>query len=50
MKKTLSFEKRKLSGHVTTRCYRAPEVVLLEKHYHEGVDLWAVGLIMFELF
>lgn len=50
MKSELEPFGRKLSGHVTTRCYRAPEVVLLEKHYHMGVDLWAVGVIMFELF
>ena len=48
--KELSFHKRRLTDHITTRPYRAPEVILLEKHYHKSVDIWAVGIIIIELF
>lgn len=41
---------RKLTDHITTRPYRAPEAILLEKHYHTGVDIWALGVIIYELF
>ena len=41
---------RRLSGHIATRPYRAPELILLEKHYHTGVDIWALGVIIYELF
>jgi len=34
---------------VTTRQYRAPEIVLLEKDYGSPIDTWAVGCIMGEL-
>jgi len=42
--------KRKLSDHVTTRLYRAPEVVLLEKDYSKPVDIWAAGVVMADMF
>ena len=35
--------KRELTGHVVTRWYRAPEIILLEKDYGPGIDVWAVG-------
>ena len=41
---------RALTGHVSTRLYRAPEVILLEKHYYQPIDIWACGVIMAELF
>lgn len=41
---------RKLSEHITTRPYRAPEVILLEKHYHKPIDIWALGIILFDMF
>jgi mitogen-activated protein kinase 1/3 len=41
--------KRELTGHVVTRWYRAPEIILLEKDYGPGIDLWAVGCIFAEL-
>lgn len=40
---------RKLTGHVVTRWYRAPEIILLEKDYGPGIDIWAVGCIFAEL-
>ena len=41
--------KIELTGHVVTRWYRAPEIILLEKDYGPGIDIWAVGCIMAEL-
>ena len=41
--------KRKLTGHVVTRWYRAPEIILLEKDYGPPVDIWSVGCIFAEL-
>ena len=34
---------------VVTLWYRAPEILLGEKHYSPGVDMWSVGCIMAEL-
>jgi len=41
--------KRRLTGHVVTRWYRAPELILLEKSYGEEIDVWALGWILGEL-
>jgi mitogen-activated protein kinase 1/3 len=41
--------KRELTGHVVTRWYRAPEIILLEKDYGSAIDIWAVGCIFAEL-
>ena len=41
--------KRELTGHVVTRWYRAPEIILLEKDYGPEIDIWAVGCIFAEL-
>jgi len=41
--------KRELTGHVVTRWYRAPEVILLEKDYTAAIDTWSVGCILAEL-
>jgi len=41
--------KRELTGHVVTRWYRAPEIILLEKDYGPGIDVWAAGCIFAEL-
>lgn len=35
--------KRELTGHVVTRWYRAPELILLEKDYGPPIDVWSVG-------
>ena len=42
--------KRELTGHVVTRWYRAPEVILLEKEYNEAIDVWSTGCIYAERF
>ncbi len=41
--------KRELTGHVVTRWYRAPELILLEKDYGAAIDMWSVGCIFAEL-
>jgi len=38
-----------LTEYVVTRWYRAPEVMLLPKHYTSAVDNWAVGCILCEI-
>ena len=41
--------KRQLTGHVVTRWYRAPELILMEKDYGPAIDIWAVGCIFAEI-
>jgi len=41
--------KRELTGHVVTRWYRAPELILLEKDYTSAIDVWSLGCIFAEL-
>ena len=38
-----------MTGHVATRFYRAPELILMEKDYGKEVDIWASGVIFGEL-
>ena len=41
---------RELTGHIVTRWYRAPEIILLEKDYGPAIDMWGFGCIVGELF
>jgi len=41
--------KRHLTGHVVTRWYRAPELILLQENYTQSIDVWSVGCIYAEL-
>lgn len=41
--------KRQLTGHVVTRWYRAPELILLQENYTEAIDVWSIGCIFSEL-
>jgi len=41
--------KRHLTGHVVTRWYRAPELILLQENYNQAIDVWSVGCIYAEL-
>ena len=34
---------------MATRWYRAPELLVKELHYDEGVDIWAVGCLLPEM-
>lgn len=40
---------RSLSDHIGTRWYRAPELILMQKHYDQAQDMWALGCVFFEL-
>lgn len=42
-------QRRHLTGHVVTRWYRAPELILLQECYTMAIDLWSVGCIYAEL-
>lgn len=35
----------KLTLRVTTRWYRAPEIILLDKDYNKPIDIWSTGCI-----
>jgi mitogen-activated protein kinase 1/3 len=41
--------KRELTGHVVTRWYRAPELILLEREYTKAIDVWSAGCVVAEL-
>mmetsp|Transcript_20158 Transcript_20158/g.37494 ORF Transcript_20158/g.37494 Transcript_20158/m.37494 type:complete len:422 (-) Transcript_20158:605-1870(-) len=41
--------KRELTGHVVTRWYRAPELILLEREYTKAIDVWSTGCVIAEL-
>ena len=38
------------TDYVSTRWYRAPEILLRSTNYNSSVDIWAIGLIIVELF
>ena len=38
-----------LTDYVATRWYRAPEILMGEKNYTKGVDLWSLGCILAEM-
>ena len=40
---------RILTGHVVTRWYRAPEVILMEKEYGKEMDIWSLGCVFGEM-
>ncbi len=41
--------KKRLSVHVVTRWYRAPEVVLMQRDYGYPIDMWSAGCLFAEL-
>jgi len=40
---------RVMTEHITTRHYRAPEIICCNKNYGPPVDMWATGAILAEL-
>lgn len=38
-----------MTGYVSTRYYRAPEIMLTWRKYDEKVDIWSAGCIFAEL-
>jgi mitogen-activated protein kinase 1/3 len=40
---------RELTGHIATRWYRPPEIILIEKVYTTAVDMWSAGCVFAEL-
>jgi mitogen-activated protein kinase 1/3 len=42
-------KQRCLSSHVSSRWFRSPEIILIEKEYDHGVDMWSLGCILYEL-
>ena len=42
-------KERSLSDHMCSRWYRAPEIILMEKKYDQGIDMWPIGCILEEL-
>ena len=40
---------KELTGHMSTRWYRAPELILVEKIYTTATDVWSLGCIFAEL-
>jgi len=39
-----------MTEYVSTRWYRSPELIIGSNHYNEGVDAWALGCIVAELY
>jgi len=40
---------RQLSGHVMSRWYRPPEIILQEPEYGFAADRWSIGCILAEM-
>ena len=47
--KNFGTPERPHSINITTRAYRAPEILFGAKHYGPAIDMWAVGCILGEL-
>lgn len=39
-----------MTGYVSTRYYRAPEIMLSWQRYGHEIDMWSVGCIVAEMF
>lgn len=50
VKRTIINKPGLLSTRIATRLYRAPEVIIYEKHYFKQMDIWSAGVIMADLF
>lgn len=41
--------KRAMSTYVTSRWYRAPEIILTDHNYEQASDMWSVGCVLGEM-
>ena len=48
--RSYSFAVDKFTHEVVTLWYRAPEILLGDDQYFTAVDVWSVGMIMYEIF
>ena len=44
-----SEEEEQKTGNVTTRNYRAPQIIYGSRHYDQSIDIWGLGCTMAEL-
>lgn len=42
-------ENKEFTDYVSTRWYRAPELLVGDRNYGKAVDVWAIGCIFVEL-
>ena len=42
-------QKRELTEAVSSRWYRAPEIILLDHNYNQASDVWSLGCILAEM-
>jgi len=45
----LKSENKEFTDYVSTRWYRAPELLVGDRNYGKAVDVWAIGCIFVEL-
>lgn len=38
------------SGHVSTGCYKPPELIMGNGYYGKAIDIWSLGIVFFEAF
>jgi len=38
------------SGHVSTGCYKPPELIMGNGYYDKSIDMWSLGTLFFEMF
>ena len=46
---TFKGENKEFTDYVSTRWYRAPELLVGDRNYGKSVDVWAIGCIFIEL-
>ena len=39
-----------MTDYVTTRWYRAPEIIFSQTNYSSSIDVWSVGCILAEMY
>jgi serine/threonine protein kinase len=49
LSKFMRYPRDKMTIHIQTLHYRAPEVILGKKYYSVAVDYWSIGIIAYEL-